>query len=504
MARYCLAAGVTHTPQKPALVVAAASGEPVTLTFAHLETAILRIAAFLRGRGNVPAGGRVMIRLRNEMAYPLAFFGAVAAGLVPIPTSPDLTEREVDVLLGDADPAAVIGDDSLPVGSPPASVRLISARAIRDAISSGPAATYADTLADDPAFLIYTSGTTARPKGVLHAHRSAWGRRPMYRGWYGMNASDRILHAGGFNWTYTLGTGLTDPWANGATAVAFVGEKKPDVWPRLIREHQITLFAAVPGVYRQILKYAHVDNDGIGCLRHGLCAGETLPQDIQAEWRARTGRPLFEALGMSELSTYISTGPDTPPKPGTVGRAQPGRCVAILPEDNGCEPLPPDAPGLIAAHRTDPGLMLGYWRRQDEEAQVFRGDWFIGGDAGAIDGEGYVTHFGRRNELMNAGGFRVSPVEVEQELARHPLVAEVAVAEVELRPGTAVIAAFVVPREGMHADADALRAHAQTCLARYKQPREYVFIDELPRTASAKVKRADLQRVFANMGNQGR
>jgi acyl-coenzyme A synthetase/AMP-(fatty) acid ligase len=423
---------------------------------------------------------------------------------VPIPTSPELTEREVDVLLDDADPAAMICDESLPLGDPPASVRLIAASAIRDAILSGPAADYADTLANDPAFLIYTSGTTARPKGVLHAHRSAWGRRPMYHGWYGMDASDRVLHAGSFNWTYTLGTGLTDPWANGATAVAFVGEKTPDVWPRLIREHHISLFAAVPGVYRQMLKYARVDAGALGRLRHGLCAGETLPEDTLADWRARTGKPLFEALGMSELSTYISTGPDTRPKPGTVGRAQPGRCVAILAEDDGCEPLPPDSPGLIAAHSTDPGLMLGYWRRPREEEQVFRGDWFIGGDAGAIDEQGYVTHLGRRNELMNAGGFRVSPVEVEQELARHPLVAEVAVAEVEVRPGTAVIAAFIVAREGLAADAAALRAHAETCLAGYKQPREYIFVDELPRTANAKVKRADLQRVFANTGKQGR
>ncbi len=121
----------------------------------------------------------------------------------------------------------------------------------------GERATYAPTAADDPAFLIYTSGTTAEPKGVLHAQRSALGRRPMYQGWYGLRPDDRVLHAGAFNWTFTLGTGLTDPWANGATAIIYTGERDPALWPRLIASTEATLFAAVPGVYRQILKYAN-------------------------------------------------------------------------------------------------------------------------------------------------------------------------------------------------------------------------------------------------------
>ena len=126
------------------------------------------------------------------------------------------------------------------------------ARMLREAAAGD----YADTAADDPAFLIYTSGTTASPKGVLHAQRSAFGRRPMYQGWYGIGPDDRMLHAGAFNWTFTLGTGLTDPWANGATAIIYTGEKDPALWPRAHRETGATLFAGVPGVYRQILKYA--------------------------------------------------------------------------------------------------------------------------------------------------------------------------------------------------------------------------------------------------------
>jgi acyl-coenzyme A synthetase/AMP-(fatty) acid ligase len=493
MARYAIGAAARQTPDKPALIVTSPAGRSLhALTYAQLETAVLKVAAFLRGDLHLAKGARVMLRLDNGLTYPLAFFGAVAGGLVPVPASPDLTARELDELTGDADPAAILLDDRLPSGSLPADLKVAAAAEVRDALDTGRAGSYQVTRADDPAFLIYTSGTSARPKGVLHAHRSAWGRRPMYRGWYGLGAGDRVLHAGGLNWTYTIGTGLTDPWACGATAIVCTGEKSPDIWPRLIEAHGVTLFAAVPGIYRQMLALPGW-RGALGSLRHGLCAGETLASAVADGWSAHTGLPLYQALGMSELSTYISTGPEVPAKPGTVGKPQPGRCIAILPETGGEEPLPAGEAGLIAAHRTDPGLMLGYWRQRQEEAEVFRGGWFTGGDAGFFDGEGYIVHLGRRNELMNAGGFRVSPVEVEQQLALAPGVADVAVAEVEVRAGVSVIAAFIVPQQGRVPEETALKSFAEQRLARYKQPRAYVFVEALPRTANGKVRRAALK-----------
>ena len=139
--------------------------------------------------------------------------------------------------------------------------------------------------------------------------------------------------------------------------------------------------------------------------------------------------------------------------------------------------------------------MLGYWRRPEEEADVYRGAWFIGGDAGVMDEEGYVTHLGRRNEFMNAGGLSVSPAEVEQELAKHPAIAEAAVVEIAVRDGVSIIAAFIVPndktRSGIAAE---LASFAATTLAAYKRPKEYVVVDSLPRTANGKLKRTDLGR----------
>jgi acetyl-CoA synthetase len=440
----------------------------------------------------------VLIRLDNTSDYALLFFGAIAAGLVPIPASTQLTAPELEFLLTNsgAELLAVPDDGPNNPGASinvPAGVRVLTASAVRRLIEQGRPVAYAITRADDPAFLVYTSGTTSRPKGVLHAQRSAWGRRPMYQGWYGISAQDRVMHAGAFNWTYTLGVGLTDPWANGATTVIYTGEKDPVLWPGLINRHNATIFAAVPGLYRQILKYAKPGPTAFGGLRHGLTAGEAPPPGFFEAWTEQTGLQLYEALGMSELSTFISTSPTVPRRPGTIGRPQAGRAVVILSADSDSTvPLPTSAEGLLAVHRSDPGLMLGYWNRPTEEADVFRGDWFIGGDLAVMDADGYVTHAGRANDIMKAGGYRVAPQEVEAVLAEHPDVAEVAASEVQVRADVSVIAAFVVPRPGSTPDAAALLAFAGQRLAAYKTPRQITFVESLPRTANGKLRRAAL------------
>jgi acetyl-CoA synthetase len=494
MAAYVVGRAAAARPQHPALLVMSEPGSvPVeTWTFAQIEDAVVRIAGGLQAAGLTP-GARILIRLENTSTYALVFFGAIAGGFVPLPTSPQLTSREVQFLIEDSGAEAIVISGDLGLSNVPSGVRVFDADDIARMLREAPRAVYADTLADDPAFLIYTSGTTASPKGVLHAQRSAFGRSPMYQGWYGIGPDDRMLHAGAFNWTFTLGTGLTDPWANGATSIIYTGDKDPALWPRLIAETGATLFAGVPGVYRQMLKYANPTRDDLGALRHGLMAGETPPPGLFDEWESRTGRLLYEALGMSEISTYVSSGPGVPRKAGAVGKAQPGRRVAVLPIDGGNDPLPAGTEGLLAVHRSDSGLMLGYWKRPQEEALVYQGDWFVGGDLAVIDAEGYVFHRGRANDLMKALGYRVSPLEVEAALAEHPSVAEVACAEVRVRADVTIIAAFVVPHAGTNADAGNIERFAAERLAAYKRPRAIVFVEALPRTANGKIMRQALR-----------
>ena len=497
MAAYCIGRAARTRPNHPALMVIGdpKSGDPSEVwTFRHLEAAVLNTAAALQDLGLSP-GARIVIALENTSTYAVLFFGAIAGGFVPLPVSRQLRTHELEFIISDSKAELVALADAAATPQLAGGVQLCDGRQAALWAKGSARATYASTTANDPAFLIYTSGTTAQPKGVLHAHRSVLGRRPMYESWYGLSAADRMLHAGAFNWTYTLGTGLCDPWANGATAIVYTGEKDPGLWPSLIAKTGATLFAAVPSLYRQILKYGSVSPTTLGVLRHGLMAGETPPPGLFEAWEAATAKPLYEALGMSEISTYISSGPDTPRKAGKVGRPQPGRNIAILPVEGNSEPLARGEEGLIAVRRDDPGLMLRYWNRPDEERAVMRGDWFAGGDVGLIDHDGYVTHLGRANDIMKAFGYRVSPQEVETAIAQCSGVAEVACAEIQVRAGVSVIGAFVVRAAGSTLDEKTLLHFASERLAAYKTPRQIIFLDSLPRTANGKLKRADLRAI---------
>lgn len=500
MARFNLTAHVLARAAEraghPALIVAGGRDGRVLerWTYTDVAAAVAGTAGALAAFG-LPRGSRVLLRVGNTPLFPMLFFGAIAAGLVPIPTSVQLTAAEVETLLADSGARLVLADGSGPVPAPRPGVVVVAGAAL-ERLAAGPRADVADTDAEDPAFQVYTSGTSGRPKGVVHAQRVVLGRAPMLEGWYGLAETDRLFHAGAFNWTYTLGAGLMDPWTRGATAVVHLaeGERPPALWPDLLEAVEATLFAAVPSLYRRILKYGDIGPHRFPALRHGLTAGEALKASLHAEWTARTGRPLYEALGMSEISTYVSSSPTVPVRPGSPGRPQEGRRVAVLPVDagDGAEPLPAGAVGILAVHRSDPGLMLGYHGRAEETVAAFRGDWFLTGDLARFDPDGYLWYEGRADDQMNASGYRVAPEEVERALAENPDVAEVAVAET-LAGEVSLVTAFVVPRAGAPRDPAPYAVHAAGRLADYKRPRRWVFVDELPRTASGKVLRRALR-----------
>lgn len=495
MARYCLAHAAQTMPEKIGLVVVhdPEGAETEVWTYKALDLAVRRVGAGLLAMGLHP-GDRLMIRLPNTSTYALLFFGALAAGIVPLPASTQLTQEEAEFLRADCGAAAIALPDQTQMDL--GNTRRLSEHDIAALLAHAPGP-YAETAADQPGYLVYTSGTSGSPKGVLHAHRAAWGRRPMYGGWYGMSAEDVVLHAGAFNWTYTLGVGLTDPWANGATAIVYTGEKDVTVWPRLMERYKATLFAAVPSLYRQILKYCDLRTHDLSTLRHGLTAGEALSPSLLAQWQATTGKELYEALGMSECSTYISTGPSMKVRAGSPGKPQPGRSVAILPLEAGDQPLPSGETGLLAVHRTDPALMLSYWNRPEEDEAVRRGNWFVGGDLARFDGDGYLWYEGRADDVMNAMGYRVSPQEVEAALSAHPGILDVAVCELKVKADLSVIAAFVVKRGPEELTPEDISTYAQTHLAAYKCPREVIFIEALPRSANGKILRRELQRRYA-------
>lgn len=487
MAAHVLAKAATQ-PEKTALSVIGTT-EACNWSYGEIEASVRGIASGLLAFGLTP-GDIVLLRLGNTPEFPLAYLGAIAAGLLPVPTSAQLTEVETAKIISHLQPALILHEPGIACPDHPSRVDVSELEPMHRL----PPASYYIGDPNRPAYIVYTSGTSGQPRAVLHAHRAIWARQMMVDGWYGLTSEDRLLHAGAFNWTYTLGTGVMDPWTIGATALIPEPGTKPADLPELLRRHNATIFAAAPGVYRQILKDGKTVS--LPDLRHGLAAGEKLSTTLKSAWTVATGKPVYEAYGMSECSTFISASPEHPALENALGRPQQGRRVAILGD---AEPVARGTPGVIAVHKDDPGLMLEYLGAPSDTAAKFQGDWFLTGDQGIMTEDGQILYLGRADDMMNAGGYRVSPIEVEHALASHPGINAVGCAEIEVKADTRVIAAFYTGPATL--PEDELAAFAAQRLARYKQPRMYVHLNELPTGPNGKLLRRSLKSFAPDASN---
>ena len=475
-----LAAG-RATPDKIALAVLGPARAD-RWSYARLDRAVRGMAGGLLSLGLTP-GDRILLRLANTPDFPVAFLGAIAAGLIPVPTAEGLTTPELDRITPLTAPALILAAPGVTVPSarPCPVVTDLAALMAHDPAPIAPG---------DPdrlAYLVFTSGSSGAPKPVAHAHRALHARRMMWDGWYGLQPSDRVLHAGAFNWTFTLGTGLLDPWTIGATALIPAPGTPPEALALLLKRHDATIFAAAPGIFRKLL--ASDAPLPLPKLRHALAAGEKLPEALRSRWQAATGTEVHEALGMSECSTFVSGSPARPAPPGTLGYPQAGRRIAILTPEG--DAVPQGETGILAIHRSDPGLMLGYLTPDGPDLPL-TGDWFLTGDLVSADPDGALRYHGRRDDLMTTGGFRVSPLEVEAAFHGTPGLTDCAAAPVEIKPDTHVIA---LAHAGDATERD-LRALAEARLARYKQPRLYVALPALPRSANGKLDRRALAQIL--------
>ena len=475
-------AHASDNPDKIALEVLSENSAE-SWTYGALEAAVRGTGAGLLQAGLKP-GQIVLMRLGNNVEFPIAYLGAMAAGLVPVPTSTQLTAPEVDKMIDTLNPAAILHAEG--VACPETDLPVIDQNAL-NAMRTLPPCAWDMGDPDRLAYVIFTSGTSGNARAVMHAHRAIWARGMMHEGWYGLSASDRLCHAGAFNWTYTLGTGLMDPWSVGATALIPAPGAQPEQLPDLLKRYDVTIFAAAPGVYRKILKSE--ESFDLPALRHGLSAGEKLSEAIRESWIKATGKEIYEAFGMSECSTFISGAPGRPARAGTLGLPQEGRRIAIV-DDTG-QPVPIGEDGTIAVSNRDPGLMLGYLGAEDETRARFRGEWFLTGDHGAMGADGQIEYHARVDDMMNAGGYRVSPLEVENALQGFPGIGEIGVTDVEVKADARVIGAFYTAPAPL--DHDALAKYAAGRLARYKQPRFFQHVSDLPRNANGKLQRQALK-----------
>ncbi len=485
-------------------------------TYAELADASSRFAGVLKELG-LSRNDRVLIRLPNALAYPVAFFGAMKAGAIAVPTSTLLAGGEVRYLAEDSGARVLVthadmwpelaphldelpnlqyvllaGASTIPKAAP-ATLTLMSLDALLESVS--PITTAVQTLANDPAYLVYTSGTTGFPKGVLHGHRALIGRLPASRYWFNFVEDERIVHSGKFNWTYVLGSALMDPLYHGKTVIVYEGKNDATLWPRLMAKHECTTFIGVPTIYRQIIQKTNYGRQDVPSLRHCMSAGEHLSDAMLNAWRERFGLDIYEAIGMSEISYYISQNIYHPIRPGSAGFPQPGHDVHLL--DENLQEVEVDEEGMICIPDDDPGLFLEYWKLPEATREARHDGWFFTGDYARRDKDGYIWFLGRKDDIINTFGYRVSPHEVERVMKTHPAVADCVAVGETIAPDKTLVALCVVPHANASVTESELLAYGEKNLARYKAPKKIHFMTEFPRTKNGKVLRKQLVAMLA-------
>lgn len=507
----------TPAAERPAMIVEDDALGTSSITYRALAERTSRFAQLLRDLG-IPRGDRVLIRLPNSLDYPTAFLGAMKRGAVSVPTSTLLTAEEVEYLAHDSGAHAIVIDKAAWKAMGP---KLAGKESLRYALLSGAGEATTvpgiesidlgpaldaigawdgaeDTAVDDPAYLVYTSGTTGYPKGVLHGHRSLVGRTPAATYWFDFRGpeGDRIVHSGKFNWTYVLGSALMDPLYHGKTVIAHEGKNDAETWPRLIAKHGATIFIGVPTIYRQILQKTAFAKADVPTLRHCMSAGEHLSDEVFGLWKERFGLDIYEAVGMSEFSYYLSQSRFRPIRPGSAGFPQPGHDIRLL-DPESLEEVAAGEEGMICIPESDPGLFLRYWNLPEETAKLRHDGWFFTGDYARYDADGYIWFLGRKDDIIKSFGYRVSPYEIERVLKSHPAVADCACVGEAAGPDKLLVVAYVIAHAGCAVTPGELVAFGREHLAAYKAPKVVYLAKDFPRTKNGKILRREITPAIA-------
>ncbi len=484
------------------------------ITYKELSEKSDQVCNFLTSIG-IGARDRVLVCLKNSLAYPISFFGAIKAGIIAVPTSTLLSGSEVKYLAEDSQASAIVmsatmyenlvpylenvdnlktiivaGTDSVADYKVPKGMKVYALNEILTSTDKTP--NHYPSKSGEPAYLVYTSGTTGYPKGVLHSHRSLVGRTPATEYWFDFKENDRIMHSGKFNWTYVLGSALMDPLFNGHTVIAYEGANDASTWINLIKKHQCTIFIGVPTIYRQIIQKTDFSIKDCPSLRYCMSAGEHLSDEMLGLWRERFDQDIFEAIGMSECSYYISHSKNNPIRPGSAGFVQPGHTVALLDPET-LEEVGLEEEGMICIGEDDPGLFLEYWQLEEETAKARHDGYFFTGDYAKRDKDGYIWFIGRKDDIINTFGFRVSPHEIERVVKTHDLVADCVAFGLDLEKDKTLVAIAVIGHEDLTEEQEQeILAFSQANLAKYKAPKVIFGMKDYPRTKNGKVLRKQL------------
>ena len=481
------------------------------LTFGQREERVRRLAAGLRALG-VKRDERVLILMEDTGDWPVAFLGALYAGIVAVPVNTLLTPDDYAYLLEHSRSQAALVSGALLPSLKAALVK--SDHEVQKVIVSRPIAPLdfgeveleafldchapfvraATTHADDPAFWLYSSGSTGRPKGAVHTHANPFWTTELYgRRVLGLQSDDVCFSAAKLFFAYGLGNALTFPLAVGATVLLMSERPTPDAvfrrWTGGICGMKPTVYYGAPTGYAAILAAPHLPPREAVALRLASSAGEALPAEIGERFKRHFGIDIVDGIGSTEmLHIYISNRPGQV-RYGTTGWPVPGYEIAVRGEDGGA--MPDGEPGDLYVR--GPSAALMYWGNRAKTLDTFQGGWIRSGDKYVRNPDGTYTYAGRGDDMLKVSGLYVSPFEVEATLVQHPAVLESAVIGVTDTQGLTKTKAFVVLKRGGETTEAELKAFVKSRLAPYKYPRVIEFVDELPKTATGKIQRFKLR-----------
>jgi len=472
------------------------------VTYAQLLERVNRAGHVLRGQYDVRIEERVVLLLLDGPEFIYTFFGAIKIGAVPIPTSTLWKPADYEYVLNDSRARVVVVSEALlpqVQAIPRDRLRYLRHIVTVGALTTGMAAASPDleaepTSRDDPAFWLYSSGSTGFPKGCVHLQHDMVVCTELYgKGILRMTAEDRCFSVAKLFFAYGLGNAMYCPLGVGATTILWPGAPAAANVYAVIERHRPTLFFSVPTNYGMLLAHTREGGDfDLSSVRYGVSAGEALPPALFERFKARFGVEILDGIGSTEiLHIFISNRPGDI-RPGSSGRILDGYEARIVDEQNRDVPAGEIGNLLISGDST----CACYWNKHEKTKATIEGRWIRTGDKYYQDAEGYYWYAGRSDDMLKVGGIWVSPVEVENVLIEHPAVGECGIGSRADHDGLIKPYAFVVVRQGIDETpelAAELQQFVRSRLAEYKRPRWVEFIDELPKTATGKLQRYKLR-----------